>query len=106
MAILDENRSVILDAAGNGTVKIGPASLNVRWQVTGASVQVTTNVKEPTANLYQGARGSFLGGTYTGSNDSTDLDVELSNSSIVCEWLGGDAGARATLFLRGTVSRS
>jgi hypothetical protein len=98
---LDENKSTTLSAAGAGTVRIGPYSLAQRWHVTGARVKVSSNTNEPSANLYQGSKGTFLGGTYSGSNDSTDLNVILDNSTILCEWTGGDAGATATLYLSG-----
>jgi hypothetical protein len=98
---VDENKSVVLNASGAGSVRLGPYSLAQRWHITGASVKVSSNTSEPAANLYKGSRGSFLAGTYTGSNDSTDLDVILDNGVILCEWTGGDAGATATLYLRG-----
>lgn len=99
---LDVSASVTLNAAGGGTVKIGPASTRATWHVTRAAVSVSSNTKEPTANLYQNG-SSFLGGTYTGSNDSTGLDLTLRNGYIVCTWSGGDAGAKATLYLQGSV---
>lgn len=98
---VDNQGSVTLNAAGNGTVRVGTFNPSQRWRITSASVRTSTNTLEPTANLYLGSRASFLGGTYTGSNDTTDLDVQLANSTILCEWTGGDPGATATLYIRG-----
>lgn len=101
--VLDVAASVVLDGSGNGRVQLGPTSTRATWHVTNASVQVSTNILEPTANLYQNSKASKLAGTYTGSNDSTNLDVWVRNGFLLCEWLGGDPGARATLFLQGTI---
>jgi hypothetical protein len=99
---LDEAASVVLNAAGNGSVKLGPRSSRITWNVTAASVRASSNVLEPTAILYQNSIGSQIAGTYTGSNDSTDLDITVRNGFILCVWSGGDAGARATLYLQGS----
>lgn len=98
------SKSTTLSASGTGQVKVGPFNPRQRWHVTRATVQVSSATAEPTATLYLGSvGGGRLGGTYTGSNDMTDLDVWLSNSAtILCVWTGGDAGATATLTLEGT----
>lgn len=100
---LDVSATVTLDASGNGTVKLGPTSTRQTWHVTNAAVQVSSNTLEPTANLYQNGLASKLGGTYTGSNDSSDLDVTVRGGFIMCVWTTGDAGAKATLFLQGSI---
>jgi hypothetical protein len=101
--VLDQSAQVTLNASGAGTVMLGPTSSRITWNVTSASVRVSSNTREPTANLYYNTRGSFIGGTYTGSNDSTDLDLLVRNGRIVCDWAGGDAGAIATLTVHGQV---
>ncbi len=99
---LDVAASVTLDATGAGTVRLQPSNVNQTWHVVQASVLVSSNTKEPTAKLYQNG-SSFLGGTYTGSNDSTSLDITVRNGYIQCNWTGGDAGAKATLYLQGSI---
>jgi hypothetical protein len=101
--VLDAVASVRLDGAGNGSVRLGPTSTRQTWRVTLAVVRVSTNVLEPTANLYQNTRSSSIGGTYTGSNDQSDLDLLVRNGFILCDWAGGDAGAVATLNLHGQI---
>lgn len=100
---LDVAQSVVLNASGNGSVKLGPTSTRAVWHVTNAAVTVSSNTLEPQAILYQNTKASKLAGTNTGSNDSTNLDVWVRNGFILCEWTGGDPGATATLFLYGTI---
>lgn len=100
---LDVAKSVVLNASGNGSVKLGPTSTRAVWHVLNAAVTVSSNTLEPTAIVYQNTRATKLAGTNTGSNDSTNLDAWIRNGFILCEWTGGDAGATATLFLYGTI---
>lgn len=103
---LDVAASVVLDSSGNGTVTIGPQRLLQTWVPNNAAVNVTSNTKEPTVNLYLGpARpANLLAASYTGSNDSTPLDVTLrSGNFLTAVWAGGDVGARATLSLYGEI---
>lgn len=104
---LDEGVSVLLGATGGGTVTIGPKRVGQTWRVRSAGVQVATNTLEPTAKLYLGGASpsNFLGGSYTGSNDSDNqLDVLLFRGQVLtCVWSGGDVGARATLSLYGEI---
>lgn len=101
--VLDVAASVTLNASGNGSVKLGPTSTRQTWHVLNAAVSVSSATLEPTATVYANTKASKLAGTNTGSNDSTNLDVWVRNGFILCEWLGGDPGARATLFLSGTI---
>lgn len=101
--LLDVAVSGIVPASGIVAVRLGPTSTRVQWHVTNASVQVSSNVLEPTANLYLNSKATKLAGTYAGSNDSSPLDVWVRNGVIICEWTGADVGARATLFLQGTM---
>jgi len=101
---LNEAKSVVLDSSGNGTVKIGPAKASERWRVRTVAVSTSTAVKVPVASVYTGflAPGNLLGGTYTGSNDSDDVDVTLGPGSfLTVAWQGGDAGATATVSVYG-----
>lgn len=89
-----------LNASGAGEVSLKPPQYNQTWKVSLAAVSVSSAVLEPECRLYQDGR--FIGGTYSGSLDSTDLNVTLqSNQSIKAVWTGGDTGATATLTLQG-----
>lgn len=100
---LDEAGSVTLDASGNGTVELSTPSTRTSWFVNLVSVNVTSNTSEPVAKVYLNSTAQLLGGTYTGSNDVFGPDCWVRNGSIICKWTGGDAGAKATMTLGGTV---
>lgn len=103
---LRDSRSVVLDANGFGAVIFGPSRPNTRWEVTRISVQVSSNVAEPAANVYRGnpASGSFITGTYAGSND-TDSSVNdgplWPGEYYTCVWTNGDVGAVAVVTFGG-----
>lgn len=104
---LQDSRSVVLDGSGQGVVIFGPSRPNTRWVVSRLSVQVSSNVNEPTANVYRGTvnPGTFITGTFSGSNDT---DSQVTDSPLypgeyyTCQWTGGDAGASATISFGGT----
>lgn len=100
--------SVTLDANGSGTVSIGPSNAFQTWKPSNAACSVSTNTKEPVFVLYNGPStdpSTRIGGSYTGSNDSTNLsDITLYPGTMLTgQWTGGDAGATATLSLTGTI---
>lgn len=105
--VLNENIQITLDGSGNGHVTIGPKNAYQVWAPSSAACNVSSNVNEPTFRLYlgSGAGGQFLGGTYTGSNDSTGLNgISLyPGQTLYGVWSGGDAGAVATLAITGTM---
>jgi membrane peptidoglycan carboxypeptidase len=107
---LNEIAQVVLDGSGNGTVTMGPTNAFQCWKPSNAACAVSTNVKEPTFTLYSGRAGSNAnryGGTYTGSNDNTDISgmVLYPGSVVTGVWTGGDVGGLATLTLSGDVER-
>lgn len=98
--------STVLDADGNGT-----ATLTARgtWDVMHTRVTVgpapgqTRVVRQPRALLY--LNGTEFEGTYAGSNSQSDTQHQMqAGESIECRWTGGDAGATATLYVRGMQS--
>lgn len=103
---LADSRVVTLDGSGQGTVTFGPGRPNTRWTITRVTVRVSSNVLEPTANIYRGTPnpGSQITGTYSGSNDT---DSEISDNPLfpgeyyTCQWTGGDAGATASISFGG-----
>lgn len=95
---LNEHASVTLNAAGTGQTSMTPNRLET-WHLTRQAVSVTSNVKEPIAQVYVGSvsPANLLAGTYTGSLDSSDEDQTiLPGTPLICVWTGGDAGAVAT----------
>lgn len=98
--------TVTLNASGTGLVDLEVPTLQT-WRITKIAVSTTTNVLEPIAYTYIGAESpaNLLGGTYTGSNDSSDEDqTVMPGQHILCRWTGGDVGAKATLSLFGEVT--
>lgn len=94
----------VVPASGTVTVTIGPNGIE-RWDITNISVTVTSATSEPTAKVYVDSVDptKFIGGTFTGSNDSSDQTVQLlQGQKIICVWTLADVGARATLSVYGT----
>lgn len=61
---------------------------------------VSTAVKKPTATLY--LNGGNFEGTYSGNNDQSDSSYDMAGGeTLECQWTGADAGARATMYVRG-----
>lgn len=101
---LAESGSVTLDASGNGTVTIGPYRANQVWKVSIISVMTSTATLSPQARVYLGSRATYLGGTYTGDNDSSEYAQPVilrRGQQIIVDWTGGDVGATATVNLYG-----
>jgi hypothetical protein len=91
-----------LDSAGYGSVAVSPASVD--WKTTIITVQTSTSALIPVATLYTGSVSlpNILEATYVGSGDSTNTEhVIQAADQIICEWTGGDPGARAVLIIRG-----
>lgn len=107
---LSVSASVTLDGSGNGTVQLGPSIPGVSW--TPATVAITVNPVSATVvsqfGLYNGnlQPGNFIGGTYTGDSNSTDVSaVTLHPGNVLTGvWSGGNPGATATMTITGTQS--
>lgn len=107
---LNESATTVLDGTGSGVVRVGPSNSSQQWVPTNAACSTTTNVSEPIFVLYNGtpSNANRIGGTYTGSNDNTDVSgVTLYPGSVLTGvWTGGDPGATATLSIQGQVNRN
>ncbi|OFV82830.1 MAG: hypothetical protein A2Y78_10160 [Acidobacteria bacterium RBG_13_68_16] len=104
---LGESASTTLDAAGDGQVILGPYRHTERWHVDHVAVAVdpvppaTIPMLVPEARVF--ARGSQIGGTYTGSLDDTECSVDLmAGHQVIVQWTGGDPGALARADITGT----
>lgn len=103
---LNESFQTTLNGSGNGTLTIGPQYTYQTWVPTLISVSLSSNVKEPVLKYYRGRSiGSILGGTYTPSNDQSDVSGQILNpgETFFFVWTGGDAGATAFVTLNGDI---
>jgi hypothetical protein len=101
---LNTGGTATVPASGTATVTIGPNGIE-RWNISNISVIATTATSEPTAKVYVDSIDPthFIGGTFTGSNDSSDQTVVLlQGQKIICVWTLADVGARVTLSVYGT----
>jgi len=103
---LAESGQVTLDGSGNGFVALGPLYTAQTWVPSQLTVSITPPPAiEPQFKYYRGTAGptSILGGTYTGSNDSTDISGITLNpgEKIYGVWLGGSPGVLAVMTLFG-----
>lgn len=111
---LSASVQVVLDASGNGTAKVGPLGHGEVWSPQVASVHVTpkppatTITNSPICKVYVGSSvtdSTFVDGTFTGEQDSTDnvrgTSVRIGQF-VWGVWTGGDVGATAILNVTGT----
>lgn len=103
--------SIKLDTSGNGIATLGPQITREYWELTQASVSVSTIVLEALCTVSLGVGGTAvqtLDTTRSGSSGdnitfgSVVLDV---GATLIAQWTGGDAGSYATLRLYGTKRR-
>ena len=98
--------STVLNGAGTGSVAVGPSMPGVEWYPSTVAVMVAP-VSDSTISqfsLYNGAAGAanFLGGTYTGDNNSDDVGVTLYPGMVLTGvWITGNPGAKATMVVTG-----
>ena len=104
---LQVSASVVLDGTGAGQVQLGPQIAGTSWQPAAAGVLVAP-VSASVVSLFKLYLGTaqpqnFLGGSYTGDNNSAGLAVTLHPGQVITGvWTGGNPGATATLTLSGT----
>ena|ERR1700761_4645047 len=102
---LDQYGSVTLDANGQGTVTLGPAKPNERWEIQSVAVSVSSNTNEPMAKCYRDivSQTALIGGTYSGSfdYDSAFNYTVFPGRKLVVQWTGGDIGATASVRISG-----
>ena len=93
-----------LDSSGSGQVDLSPPA-GVTWEVSSVSCVTSTRVKEPVFKLYLDAVSdtAFLEGSFSGSQDTTGTPRTVRDRTLIGVWTGGDAGARATMIVAGTV---
>lgn len=103
---LHESDSVVFDASGSGQISMGPATYGHSWNISLVSTSATTPTStQLTFQFYVNfvAPGQALGGTYSGQNDSDDVNLSLQyGEKIIGVWTGGAAGDVGTMVLVGT----
>lgn len=99
-----------LNGSGAATVKIGPISARESWYPANAHVSANAGsvTNEAQCLVYVGTAvgtNTFRDGTLSGSSgDSTDAinaDHVVQGEYIWAVWIGGDAGAQASLTVTG-----
>jgi hypothetical protein len=97
----------IADATGVATVSFGPQRPNTYWIVETVAVSASSNTLEPNAKIYKNGvnPGTFISGTYSGSNDADDNVMQKlwPGEQITVQWTNADIGAQCTAAYRGTV---
>jgi hypothetical protein len=106
MVDLAESAECVLDAAGNGTARVGPGRAGTRWLVTTVAVLGVGNPSPiPRVYLYRGdpSPGGHVTSSYNGNQNSSDgMNLPLhSGQYLTAQWLGGLPGARYTLSVFG-----
>jgi len=98
---------VTLDGSGNGQVQIGPTLAGTSWipplSVGVLVAPVSTSVVSQ-FQLFNGApqATNFIGGTYTGDNNSAVVGIPLELGMVLTGvWSGGNPGATATMTVSG-----
>lgn len=101
-AILDDSRSVKLNASGTGSVTFGPNRPNTQYQITNIAVDGDLNTKPVAkARVYVGS--TMIAGTYDGNQDSTDLNIYLyAGQTVIVTFEDGKSGDTYTAHFHGT----
>jgi hypothetical protein len=105
MAITRITKAYRVKIAADGTGQVQAYPNGGTWIITNEAVSVSSQVLQPVAKMYLGqvADSNFIGGSYSGANDSNaDQILMQPGTGLFCVWTGADVGAFATLTLTGT----
>ncbi|HEY4798642.1 MAG TPA: hypothetical protein VII99_06140 [Bacteroidia bacterium] len=108
--LLNESASVMLNASGNGTVKMGPLSARSVWYPANVHVSANANpTNEAQCSVYCGDlpipanfRDKSVSGSSGDSSDRVSASVIKCGQYVYAVWTGGDANVFATLIVTGT----
>lgn len=104
---LTRGARVILDAAGDGEIRIGPERYGRQtWYITTVILKTSRPGKAPIprAEVWQDTQdeNGQKGLTYDGSFASGSCDITLTRGQeIICRWTGGQSGDIAYLTVAG-----
>jgi hypothetical protein len=109
---LNTSGAVTLNAAGAGTVQLGPQAAET-WQLASAGITVPSASlsQPPQCSVYAGSSptpGNFVDGTYTGMQNNTGKVQGITifpGQSVFAVFSGGTPGNVATLSIFGTRTR-
>lgn len=100
---LSESRSVTLDAAGSGTIILGPRKYQETWHI-GIMTTVGNSAANPDMRVYRGT--ALLDTTGAGNADTSSTDIIVaSGENLVIAYDLGTAGAVMTFTVDGTITR-
>jgi hypothetical protein len=97
--------SVVCDANGAGTVRIGPNTYGHTWEIHLVSITNTSVVNQSQFFLYLGAASPSLqiGGSWSGNLDQNSDTITLRfGDQLVGVWSGADAGSTSMMLISGT----
>jgi hypothetical protein len=104
MANFSYTQSVVLDGSGNGVIRLAP-QLAKSWTVRYLTMRCSSAVREALGYVYANYVGDayLLDNTFTAaSGDTTDTVYDVPDGHCLqIRWVGGDAGATATVTWRG-----
>jgi len=105
---LNEAVSVTLNAAGTGTVTLGPNNAGpATWHIDGVIIQTTRPGVAPIPRvqvwLDQQIPASSQGLSYDGSFAQGSVNLTITRGqNLIAQWTGGQAGDVASLTVTGT----
>jgi hypothetical protein len=105
---LQAGDTVTLDAAGGGTITLGPDSSRgpATWRITGVIVQTNRPGQSPIPRvqvyLDRVSPDASQGLSYDGSFAQGACDLTITRGqNLICVWAAGQAGDEASLTLTG-----
>lgn len=108
--MLNESVTIVLNASGNGTAKVGPKSARETWHPDNVHVSANQNaINESQCRIYAGdspIQSNYRDGTVSGSSgdqsDAVSASIIKCGQYIYAVWSVGDANVIATLNVTGT----
>lgn len=103
---LSASGQVTLSGAGGGQVQLGPALPGTSWTPASVAVLVTPVSSSTVSEFFlYGPNGQFLGGTYTGDNNSCGISgiILYPGQVLTGVWQSGNPGAIAAMTVTGTM---
>lgn len=106
---LRESGNASANVDGKAMVTLQPLRAFEHWHVTRITVQSTSQTLVPTCRVYRGSESesNFIGGTYTGTLDSSDESLDIANGeALLFVWEGADVGANCIATVIGKSRRT